>query len=179
MVYVDAPVSGGVAGAQAGSLAMMVGAEGGVFERLRPILTVIAKNVFRMGDAPGQGQAMKLLNNFLSATAVAATSEAVIFGSKMGLDLGQMIEVLNASSGRNTASTDKFPRSIIPRTYDFGFAGALMAKDVQLYLTNVMTAGAPHEIGAAVAGLWHSFNETCPGKDFTYIHRYLEEVSEG
>ena len=175
MVYVDAPVSGGVAGARAGTLAMMVGVEEQLFETLRPMLGVLAKNTFRVGGMPGHGQAMKLLNNFLSGTAVAATCEAVIFGAKMGLDLTQMIDVLNASSGRTTASTDKFPRSIIPRSYDFGFAGALMSKDLKLYLANVEAAGVPHEIGQAVANLWQQFDEACPGMDFTFIHKFLEE----
>jgi 3-hydroxyisobutyrate dehydrogenase len=175
VTYVDAPVSGGTAGARSGSLAMMVGANPDVFEAVRPVLAIIAKNCFRVGDAPGQGQAMKLVNNFISATAMAATSEAVVLGSKLGLDLTQMIEVINASSGRTTASTDKFPRSVIPRTYDFGFAGALMTKDVLLYLETAEAAGVPRQVGAAVANLWRHFNAACPGADFTRIHKYLEE----
>lgn len=91
LTYVDAPVSGGVAGARAGTLAVMVGAEESVYETLRPMLGTFAANAFRMGDSPGLGQAMKLLNNFLSATSLAATSEAVVFGTKMGLDLAQIV----------------------------------------------------------------------------------------
>lgn len=179
ITYVDAPVSGGVSGARAGTLAVMVGAEESVFEALRPLLVVIGKNCYRMGDAPGHGQAMKLLNNFVSATALAATSEAAIFGVKEGLDLAQLVDVLNASSGRSTASTDKLPRSVVPRSYDFGFAGALATKDVTLYLQCAEAAGVPHEIGAVVARLWQRYNEACPGTDFTYIHKYLEEQVRG
>ena len=175
MTYVDAPVSGGVAGARSGSLAMMVGAPREVFEALDPLLRVIARNRFRMGDAPGLGQAMKLLNNLVSATSVAVTSEAVVFGAHAGLDLAQMVDVLNASSGRTTASTDKFPMSVIPRTYDFGFAGALAAKDLALYLESAEAAGVPHSLAACVAGLWQRFNAAHPKADFTYIHRYFEE----
>ena len=177
VTYVDAPVSGGVAGACSGSLAMMVGAEASQFEALEPLLAVLAANRFRVGDVPGQGQAMKLLNNFISAAATAATSEAVVFGARMGLDLAQMIEVINVSSGRTTASTDKFPRSVIPRTYDFGFAGALMAKDAALYAENAAAADVPHQLGEAVARLWQEFHEAHPHADFTAIHRYLEELS--
>jgi 3-hydroxyisobutyrate dehydrogenase len=175
ITYVDAPVSGGIAGAQSGSLAMMVGADPEVFELLKPVLAVIAKNRFRVGDAPGQGQAMKLLNNYVAATALAATSEAVVFGASFGLDLTQMIEVINVSSGQTSASTDKFPKSVIPGTYDYGFAGGLMTKDVRLYLENANTAGVPRHVATTVAELWRRFNEACPGADFTFIHKYLAD----
>lgn len=173
--YVDAPVSGGVAGATNGTLAMMVGAPEPLFEELRPLLGILARNCFRVGDEPGQGQAMKLLNNYASAAALAATSEAVVFGARMGLDLATMVEVLNVSSGRSAASEDKFPRSIVPRSYDFGFAGALMTKDVTLYHENATAAGAPHELAASVAAVWQRFNASHPEADFTYIHKHFED----
>jgi 3-hydroxyisobutyrate dehydrogenase-like beta-hydroxyacid dehydrogenase len=174
--YLDAPVSGGVAGARSGSLAIMVGASQAAFDAVEPLLAVIARHRFRVGDAPGQGQAMKLLNNFLSGTAMAATSEAAVFGVTMGLDLAQLIDVLNASSGRNTATTDKFPRSVIPGSYDYGFAGALMTKDVALYLENAEVAGVPREIGQTVAESWQRFNAQNPSADFTYFYQYLVDM---
>lgn len=175
VTYVDAPVSGGIAGARSGSLAMMVGAPAGVFTELEPILAVLARNCFRVGDAAGQGQAMKLLNNYASAASLAATCEAAVFGERMGLDLAGMVEVLNVSSGRSAASEDKFPRSIVPRSYDFGFAGALMTKDVTLYLESASEAGVPHELAGAIASIWQRFNAAHPDADFTYIHKYFEE----
>ncbi len=179
LVYVDAPVSGGVAGARAGTLAMMVGAEAARFVALHPVLRVLANNCFRVGDRPGHGQAMKLLNNFISAAALASTSEAVVFGQRIGLDPALMIDVINVSSGRTTASTDKFPRSVIPRTYDFGFAGALMAKDATLYAQEAAQADVPHELGTLVARIWQEFDADCPGADFTYLHKYLEGRAGG
>lgn len=173
--YVDAPVSGGVSGATSGSLAMMVGTSAAVFAELEPVLAVLANRRFRIGDSPGQGQAMKLLNNYVSAAALAATCEATVFGERLGLDLSKMVEVLNVSSGRSAASQDKFPRSVIPRSYDFGFAGALMTKDVSLYLENATSTGVPHELAATVAGLWQRFNAVHPTADFTYLHKYLED----
>ena len=173
--YVDAPVSGGVSGATSGSLAMMVGTSAELFAELEPALAVLANHRFRIGDSPGQGQAMKLLNNYVSAAALAATCEATVFGERLGLDLSEMVEVLNVSSGRSAASQDKFPRSVIPRSYDFGFAGALMTKDVSLYLENATGAGVPHELAATVAGLWQRFNAVHPTADFTYLHKYLED----
>ncbi len=174
VVYVDAPVSGGVPGARAGSLAIMVGAERTMFEKISPLLSVIAKNCFHMGDKPGDGQTMKLLNNFLSATALAATSEAVLAGSRLGLDMEQMIDVINASSGRNTASTDKFPQSVIPQTYDYGFAASLMSKDVDLYLEIVEATNTPHDIGTVIGQTWRDFVARFPDADFTYVYKYLE-----
>jgi 3-hydroxyisobutyrate dehydrogenase len=176
--YVDAPVSGGVSGAKSGGLAMMIGASEQLVSALDPILSTIASHRFRVGDQPGQGQAMKLLNNFLSATTLAATSEAVTFGARMGLDLETIIEVLNVSSGRSAASEEKFPSSILPGTYDYGFAGALMAKDVALYLQSAEENGAPHDIASAVTTLWEQFNVASPDADFTLIYQYLNTTGQ-
>jgi 3-hydroxyisobutyrate dehydrogenase-like beta-hydroxyacid dehydrogenase len=176
IAYVDAPVSGGVPGARAGSLAVMVGTERLIFEKISPLLSVIAKSCFHMGDKPGDGQTMKLLNNFLSATVLAATSEAVLAGSRLGLDIEQMINVINASSGRNTASTDKFPQSVIPQTYDYGFAASLMSKDVELYLEIVEATDTPHDIGTVIGQTWRRFTARFPDADFTYVYKYLEGV---
>ncbi len=173
--YVDAPVSGGVGGARAGTLSMMIGAPTGLVESLDPLLANIAARRFRLGDEAGQGQAMKLLNNYASAAALAATCEAAVFGARLGLDLPTIVDVLNASSGRSAASEEKFPRSIINRAYDFGFAGALMTKDVGLYLESARDAEAPHDLAAAVAAVWQRFNAARPDDDFTAIHRYFED----
>jgi 3-hydroxyisobutyrate dehydrogenase-like beta-hydroxyacid dehydrogenase len=174
IAYVDAPVSGGVAGAQCGALSLMVACDSAHYRLVEPLLQALGKHCFHVGSAPGQGQAMKLLNNFVSATALAATSEATVFGVQAGLDLAQIIDVLNVSSGRTTASTDKFPRSVLPQRYDFGFAGALMTKDVQLYVESAFAEGAPNALAVAVAELWRRFDTACAGADFTYIHKFLE-----
>ena len=100
------------------------------------------------------GQMMKLINNLLSATATAATSEAVVLGVKAGLDPYVMIDVINSGSGRSTASEDKFPRAILPRSFDFGFAMALMTKDVKLCIDEAEAQGVPMWIGQAVKQVW-------------------------
>ena len=120
--YVDAPVSGGVSGAVDATLAIMYSGSGTTFETLRPVFEAMAGNVFRVGSRPGQGQAMKVLNNFLSGTAMAATAEAVAFGVRQGLDMKMILDVVNASSGRNTATTDKFPNRVLTGTWDAGFS---------------------------------------------------------
>src|SRR5205085_6875957 len=131
IVQLDSPVSGGVGGAEKGTLAVMVSGPRADFEVAKPALDVIGK-VFFIGEKPGSGQTMKLANNFLSATAMVATSEAVVMGVKSGLDAAVMIDVINAGSGWNTARGDKFPRAVLPRSFDFGFATGLMVKDVRL-----------------------------------------------
>ncbi len=152
IVAVDSPVSGGITGAQKGTLALMVACPREMLERLRPILEVIGK-VFFIGDRPGIGQTMKLVNNLLSAAALAITSEGIVMGVKAGLDPKVMIEVINAGSGRNSATQDKFPRTVLPRTFDFGFATELLYKDVKLCLDEAEALGVPMLVGNAVRQL--------------------------
>ena len=173
IAFLDAPVSGGVQGARAGSLAVMAAGARESFERARPILAAFAKNVFHVGERPGQGQAMKLLNNFLSATAMAATSEAVTFGEAHGLDLALMISVLNASTGRNTATSDKFPKRVLSGSYDAGFKAALMAKDVRLYHEAVREAGTSSTVGGSVAAVLERFGRATPEADFTRLYPFM------
>ena len=139
--YVDAPVSGGVAGARAATLAIMFAGSSAAWNRLRSLLEPLCRHLVYVGRRPGQGQAMKVLNNYLSATAMAATSEAVAFGLRQGLDMGTMLDVLNASSGMNTATADKFPNRVLTETYDAGFAARLLRKDVSLYVEAAADAG--------------------------------------
>ncbi len=149
---VDAPVSGGPNGAQNGTLAVMVSCQRAVFAQLESILRVLGKP-FLVGEQPGMGQTMKLANNLLSATALAITSEALVMGVKAGLDPRVMLDVINAGSGRNSATQDKFPRTVLPRTFDFGFPNALLYKDVRLCLDEGEALGVPMLVGNAVAQL--------------------------
>ena len=179
IAYVDTPVSGGVGGARARTLAVMVAASDGDYERVVPVLAGLSDRVVRVGDRPGPAQALKLANNFLSATALAATSEAVAFGLAAGLDLATMLEVLNASSGHNTATDDKFPNHVLTGHYASGFSNSLMAKDVGLYLGEVTDAGGPAAMGGIVAGLWARFAADEPGADFTRIYPWVAAGDPG
>src|SRR5205085_4468478 len=136
-----------------GTLAVMTSGPQAECDRLAPILAAMGK-VFYIGSEPGMGQMMKLINNLLSATATAATSEAMVLGVKAGLDPQVMIDVINAGSGRNTATEDKFTRAIFPRSFDFGFALGLMTKDVKLCIDEAEALGVPMWIGSAVKQLW-------------------------
>jgi len=152
IVEVDAPVSGGITGAEKGTLAVMVSCPDDIYARVQPVLAVIGK-LFHVGKQPGQGQTMKLLNNLLSATAMAISSEAVVMGVKAGLDPQMVVDVINAGSGRNSATQDKIPRCVIPRTFDFGFALALLNKDVRLCLEEADAMGVPMIVGNSVRQL--------------------------
>jgi 3-hydroxyisobutyrate dehydrogenase-like beta-hydroxyacid dehydrogenase len=175
IVQIDSPVSGGVGGAEKGTLAVMVSGPRADFELLKPALDVIGK-VFFIGEKPGSGQTMKLANNFLSATAVVATSEAVVMGVKAGLDPAIMIDVINAGSGMNTASRDKFPRAILPRSFDFGFATGLMVKDVRLALEEMKSLGLSMEVAEAVGRLWEVvIREMGAESDFTSAIKPIEK----
>ncbi len=170
--YLDAPVSGGVAGAVAGTISIMAAGRQETFERLRTLFEHFTGNAFHVGETVGQGQAMKLANNFLSATAMAATSEAITFGEANGLDMKTMLDVINASTGRNTATMEKFPRRILTGTYDAGFSSALIAKDVRLYLEGVGEAGTRAVIGKVVSSTLDQLDAAMPGADFTRIYKF-------
>jgi 3-hydroxyisobutyrate dehydrogenase-like beta-hydroxyacid dehydrogenase len=174
---VDSPVSGGVAGAVAGTLAVMVAGPQALFAELQPMLAIFGK-VFFIGERPGMGQTMKLANNLLSATAMAATAEAVVFGVKSGLDPAVMCDVINAGSGRNTASQDKVPRQVLTRKFAQGFATGLMYKDVRLCLEEAEAAGVPMVVAAGVRALWARANEELGAdSDMTAITQLIERAA--
>lgn len=173
VTYVDCPVSGGRAGAIAGTVSLMYGGPPGVLHDHRAIFDAIAGNVFDLGERAGMGQTMKLLNNVLSATALAATSEAVAFGVAQGLDLAQIIDVLNVSTGRNSATYDKFPNRVLSGTYDSGFQTSLMAKDVELFVSEAVTIGTSAEVIGAVLDVWRAVDRALPESDFTEIWEYV------
>jgi 3-hydroxyisobutyrate dehydrogenase-like beta-hydroxyacid dehydrogenase len=175
IVQIDSPVSGGVAGAEKGTLAVMVSGPREEIEQVRPALEVFGK-VFVCGDRPGLAQSMKLANNFLSATGMAASSEAIAMGVKAGLDPSLMCDVINAGSGMNTATTQKFPRSVLPGTFDYGFGMGLMVKDVRLFLAEAEDFGIPVEVAKAVGSLWEAaIAEHGASSDFTELAKTVEK----
>jgi 3-hydroxyisobutyrate dehydrogenase-like beta-hydroxyacid dehydrogenase len=172
---VDAPVSGGVAGARARTLAVMAAGADDVFGRVEPYLRCFGKNVFLVGHEPGQGQIAKLLNNLLSATAVAITSEALAFGVESGLEPATLLDVFNAGSGRNTATSDKFPTHVITRRFGSGFRLGLMAKDVELCLAEARVKRFPLVLGGLVQQLWTlAAANAAPEADHTEFVRLIE-----
>jgi 3-hydroxyisobutyrate dehydrogenase len=173
--FIDAPVSGGVKRATDATLAVMVGGDTVVIDRVEPVLAAMGSAIFRTGPL-GSGHAMKALNNYVSAAGLAAAVEALAVGKKFGLDPNVMTDVLNASSGRNNTTENKLKQFIIPKTFASGFSMALMAKDIR----------TADELGAAI-GVATPLAEICtelweeaaarhgPGADHTEYGRYLAE----
>jgi 2-hydroxy-3-oxopropionate reductase len=174
VVALDAPVSGGVAGAIKGAVAVMLAGPRHEADRVTPILAGVGK-VFYIGAEPGMGQTMKLINNLLSATAQAATAEAMVMGTKFGLDPTLMIEVLNAGTGRNSATDSKYPNEILPRRFKGGFAMGLMVKDLKLALDTAEELHVPMWVCQAVKQLWlYAEGRGGPDQDITELVKHLE-----
>jgi 3-hydroxyisobutyrate dehydrogenase len=171
---VDAPVSGGVGGAKAGTLTIMAGGSDADIERVRPVLEALGTPVHT--GAVGSGHAIKALNNLLSATHLWATSEAMIAGAKFGLDPEVMLAVFNGSSGRSGSTQNKWPNFILPGTYDSGFGLRLMLKDMKIAVQLADQAGVPISLGADAVALWQrAADDLPPTADHTRVAQWLAE----
>ena len=175
ITYLDCPVSGGQSGAKAGTLTFMVSGPENRFKKLENIFKSMSSNIFYLGEKCGQGQAMKLLNNFLSGTAMLATSEAYAFGINQGLDPEQMFKVLNVSTGVNSATLDKFPKQVASQQYSAGFSNTMMSKDVTLFRESVKKTKTLTTLGEMVQDFWESFSREEPDSDFTKIFPFVEK----
>jgi 2-hydroxy-3-oxopropionate reductase len=171
---IDSPVSGGASGADKGTLAVMVAGKPQSIAAVRDALTVIGK-VFVVGKQPGQAQLMKLLNNMLSTSALAMSMEVFIAGAKGGLDPDMMVDVINAGSGRNSATEEKIPRSVLTRNFDFGFPVSGARKDIGLAIEECQAMGLPMIVGSAAKQLWDfAYNQGGGKRDMTTLITYLE-----
>ncbi|WP_313623872.1 NAD(P)-dependent oxidoreductase [Achromobacter sp.] len=172
---VDAPVSGGVAGAATGKLVLMAAGAANDVAQALPILQNLGQ-VEVVGDAPGMGQSLKLINNVLSATHMAIVSEAMVLGVKAGLDPEVMLTVLNKGSGRNTSTEERFPKFVLPRTFDNGFSNALMRKDLKLCMEMAEAMQVPMWVGTAVDRLWmQTVLQIGPNENTTTIVKTIEQ----
>ena len=174
IVQIDCPVSGGVTGASKGTLALMVSGPRTEVAAIEPLLPAIGRFFF-IGERPGAGQTMKLCNNFLSAAAMTATSEAMVMGVKAGLDPRIMLDVINSGTGRNTATEDKFGRVVLPRAFNLGFTVGLMTKDLKLCLGEGQALGVPMQVAEAVTRLLQTAcDENGPEADLTTVVQAVE-----
>lgn len=174
---VDAPISGGAAGAKAGTLAVMVSGKAESVEAAMPMFQVFGKP-FVVGAEPGQAQLMKLLNNMLSSTAFAVTAEAFVAGVRGGLDPETMMNVFNAGSGRNNATSDKFPKYVLGRSFDFGFPIASVCKDIGLAVDECQKLGVPMWVGGQSRQLWQSaYLQEGASRDMTSLVQFVEQWS--
>jgi 3-hydroxyisobutyrate dehydrogenase-like beta-hydroxyacid dehydrogenase len=177
--YVDAPVSGGQTGAREGRLTIMASGAAEVLASVRPHLEVLGTNIFHVGERPGQGQLTKVLNNLLAATNLVITAEAVQLGTKGGLDPAQLLEVITASSGRNSATAGAYPRLVLTRSFNLGFRLRLMTKDVTLAVAEAIRQRSPMAVGTAVQQLWRTADAELPeDADCTAIAQMLERWAE-
>lgn len=175
ITYMDAPVSGGIPGATKGTLAVMAAGPEEVFKEIEPTLRTIGHNTFYMGPEPGLGHMAKLLNNVLSAAAMVMTMEVMACGAKAGLDADTLLAVINASSGRNTATTDKFPRAVLTRSFDYGFNTELMYKDLRLLMQHADNLMVPMFLGRQVTAMWaFAITQGDGPKDYTNLMRHIE-----
>lgn len=176
--WLDAPVSGGIAGAKGGTLAVMVSGPETAFKALEQVIAIFGR-LFYVGEKAGLAQVAKLANNLLAAAAMVVSSEAMVMGTKAGINPRVLLDIINAGSGRNSATQDKFPRSVLPGGFDFGFATGLSYKDVRLCIDEAEAMGVPMVAGAAVRQMLAITNAKFgPTSDFTSICRVVEEWAD-
>ena len=174
--FIDAPVSGGIKGAEAASLAIMAGGSQAEYDRALPVLKKMGANVFLVGKV-GAGHAVKALNNLLAATTFAAASEVFAVGAKFGLDPLTMLKVINASSGQNFQTTHVWEKAVIERTFSFGFALALMEKDVRVAMSLFDAMGSDAQLSRTSAGIWaKALAAATPGSDMSIVAKQAEEA---
>lgn len=175
--FIDAPVSGGVPGAVSGSLTVMTGGEEALHERALPALSLIGSNVVHAGGT-GAGHALKAINNLLSGASLVASSEALLIGTRFGLDPQVMADAINESSGRSWSTLTKWPRYIIPRTFDSGFELALLLKDIRIATDLAEQVGVPATNARLTESLYARAAEALPEHaDHTDIYRWVEQTA--
>lgn len=174
VAWIDSPVSGGTAGAAGGKLAVMSSGEEAAYKKVKPLLENFG-TTFYVGAEPGMAQVVKLLNNLLSASALAISSEAMVMGVKAGVDPDVLVSVFNVGTAANSATLDKFPNRILPGKFDAGFKTALMYKDLRLCLQVAEDIGLTLNTATAVKQLWlGTINRIGPDSDFTEIVKTVE-----
>ncbi|MEQ8395621.1 NAD(P)-dependent oxidoreductase [Thalassobaculum sp.] len=177
VTLIDAPVSGGTAGADAGTLSIMVGgSDEAAIAKVMPVFEATGKNVFRCGQL-GCGHAMKCLNNYLSAVGLTAANEALVIGQKFGLDPSAMIDIINVSTGRNNSTETKYHQRVLNRKYGSGFSAALMAKDIGIAagLAGDQEAFAP--LLHTMNEIWTQASAQLPGVDHEVTIEYYERAN--
>jgi 3-hydroxyisobutyrate dehydrogenase len=175
ITLVDCPISGGPKGARAGTLTVIVAGPPEAKDAIRPWLQTIGKNVFEVGNRAGQAQLMKLVNNLINAANMATAFEALVLGAKGGLDPDQMVDILNVSTGQNSATLTKVPKSVLPGTFDYGSSLTIMVKDVVLGLQEAQALGVPMWVHETVGQLWRFAEQQGLGAaDFTSLIKVME-----
>jgi 3-hydroxyisobutyrate dehydrogenase len=179
VTLIDAPVSGGVVGARAGSLTIMTGGSAAALDRMRPVFEVLGGMIVHAGDVPGAGHAIKALNNLMSAAHLLVSAEAILAGAAFGLDPAVMVDIVNGSSGRSGSTQTKWPRYILPASFDSGFSMNFMVKDMKIALQLADAAGLPADASRAALDTWtRAAQQMPPGADHTEIARWVEQADQ-
>lgn len=175
VAVLDAPVSGGPRGAEAGTLAVMQSGSAQAVALAAPQLRAIAGKLFDVGREPGLAQVCKLVNNAISAAGMIAACEATVLGVKAGLDAGTLLAAINAGSGRNAATQDKFPRSILPGSFDYGGPMGLMLKDLSLFIEEAGRHGVHNLMAPATLQAWEeAVRRSGAQADYSMVIRHME-----
>lgn len=178
IAVLDMPVSGGPSWAREGKLTTILSGPADAREKVAPVLSRLAGRTIVVGDRPGLAQVAKIVNNALSLTAMMITSEAMVAGVKAGVDADALIEVINAGTGRNTATVDKFPKAVLPRTFAYGGPVSMGIKDMELYCDLGRASQASTPIGAWVADLWQIITDDIgANSDLTEMVRHFEKIA--
>lgn len=177
VAMIDCPVSGGVPRAKSGQLAIMVGGPAAEIDRAEPVLKAMGTSIYRCGDI-GAGQAMKALNNLVSAGGYLIGVEALLIGQRFGLDPTTMVDVLNASSGMNNSTQKKFKEYVLSRRFDAGFGLDLMVKDLSIALEVGRETTTPAPFSALCREMWLAASTSLgPGVDHTALAKMLEQMT--
>jgi len=175
VTIVDCPISGGPAGARAGTLSVMVSGDPAAIERVRPLIALWGQTLTIAGDKPGAAQVLKLTNNILFAVALAATSEAFVMGAKSSLDPEIMVNAINAGSGHNGATLTVMPNAVLDRSFDYGAGLHILMKDIDLAIAQGEELGVPMWVCEAARLVFkHAMHKGAAREDLTAIVRYIE-----
>ena len=173
--WVGAPVSGGTTGAEKGTLTLMASGVSSAFEQVKPLLAVLGTNIFYLGEQPGLGQTMKIINNTLCAVNIVASCETLVFGAKAGLDAQTMLDVINVSSGRSFVTQEKIPQCTLTREFPTRFTTDLLHKDIKLCVEEAEKLGVPMTVSpAARQFLSFAITQGDGPKDYANIIKHIE-----
>ena len=177
--FLDCPVSGSTHAAREGRLSAVMAGPADMVEAARPVVEAFTQRIFVVGETPGLAQVVKIINNILSVTAFVASCEAISLGVKAGADMDALLDFINVSTGRNSATADKFPRAILPGTYDYGGPMNVGIKDVGLFQSLAQEMKVPTVMGSTVANLFTILSrEMEPGADYSRIYQVFEQWAD-
>ncbi len=176
--FIDAPVSGGVKGAVAATLAIMVGGDKTIYDRVQPMLAKMGGQLFQCGPL-GAGHAIKALNNYVSAAGLVAACEAIIAAERFGLDPAVATDIINASSGMNNTTKNKVKQQMLNGVFGAGFATSLMAKDVRTALEVVESTETTADLARHCAAFWTAAEkQLAPGRDHTAVYELIQKAKK-